>query len=131
MEFAFASLPPVPILSFVKNGSDGARIISKLGFLADAVPAIRHHHERFDGHGYPDGIAGEEIPLGARIIFVADAYDAMTSERVYRRRVLPQEAIAELRRCAGTQFDPEIVDALADELAVAEEPRRRVAAIAS
>jgi HD-GYP domain-containing protein (c-di-GMP phosphodiesterase class II) len=90
-----------------------------------------HHHERWDGSGYPDGLPGDQIPLGARIIFVADAYDAMTSERVYRRRVPPEQAIAELRRCAGTQFDPEIVDALADELAVVEEPRRRVAAIAS
>jgi HD-GYP domain-containing protein (c-di-GMP phosphodiesterase class II) len=91
---------------------------------------VLHHHERWDGSGYPDGLPGDQIPLGARIIFVADAYDAMTSERVYRRRVLPEQAIAELQRCAGTQFDPEIVDAMADELAASEEPHR-VAAVAS
>jgi diguanylate cyclase (GGDEF)-like protein/putative nucleotidyltransferase with HDIG domain len=79
---------------------------------------VLHHHERWDGSGYPDGFAGERIPLGARIIFVADAYDAMISERVYRRRVSPEEAIAELDRCAGTQFDPQVVSALAEELAL-------------
>jgi len=79
---------------------------------------VLHHHERWDGSGYPDGQAGERIPLGARIIFVADAYDAMISERVYRRRVSPEEAIAELDRCAGTQFDPQVVSALAEELAL-------------
>ena len=68
-------------------------------------------------------------PLGARIIFVADAYDAMTSERVYRRRVAPEQAVAELERCAGSQFDPEIVAALADELALEETPT--AAALAS
>src|SRR6476619_2451724 len=63
---------------------EGAEIVSRLGFLADAVPAIRHHHENFDGTGYPAGIAGVEIPLGARIIHVADALDAMMNARVYR-----------------------------------------------
>jgi len=91
---------------------------------------VLHHHERWDGSGYPDGLPGDEIPLGARIIFVADAYDAMTSERVYRRRVDPEQAIAELRRCAGSQFDPGIVNALADELGEFAEPRR-IAAVAS
>src|SRR5689334_23030366 len=107
----------------------GFRMLESLG-VDPVAEWVLHHHERWDGSGYPDGLPGDRIPLGARIIFVADAYDAMTSERVYRRRVLPEQAIAELRRCAGTQFDPEIVDALADELAVVEEPRRRVAAIA-
>jgi HD-GYP domain-containing protein (c-di-GMP phosphodiesterase class II) len=91
---------------------------------------VLHHHERWDGSGYPDGLPGDSIPLGARIIFVADAFDAMTSERVYRRRVQPDEAIEELERCAGTQFDPGIVAALAAELAVAPE-RRHIAAVAS
>ena len=77
---------------------------------------VLHHHERWDGSGYPDGLPGDEIPLGARIIFVADAYDAMTSDRVYRDRFSGDEAIAELERCAGSQFDPEIVGALAAEL---------------
>ena len=90
---------------------------------------VLHHHERWDGSGYPDGLPGDRIPLGARIIFVADAYDAMTSERVYRRRVAPEQAVAELERCAGSQFDPEIVAALADELALEETPT--AAALAS
>jgi HD-GYP domain-containing protein (c-di-GMP phosphodiesterase class II) len=99
-----------------RHADEGARIIDRLGFLHDAVPAIRHHHERFDGTGYPDGLRGEEIPLGARIIFVADAYDAMTSDRAYRGRLTPREAIEELERCSGTQFDPGIVAAFAREL---------------
>ena len=107
----------------------GFRMLESLG-VDPVADWVLHHHERWDGSGYPDGLPGEQIPLGARIIFVADAYDAMTSERVYRRRVLPEQAVAELRRCAGTQFDPEIVDAMADELAASEEPRR-VAAVAS
>jgi HD-GYP domain-containing protein (c-di-GMP phosphodiesterase class II) len=77
---------------------------------------VLRHHERWDGLGYPDGLAGDEIPLGARIIFVADAYDAMTSERAYRGRLTPEAAVAELERCAGTQFDPAVVALFAREL---------------
>jgi HD-GYP domain-containing protein (c-di-GMP phosphodiesterase class II) len=76
---------------------------------------VLHHHERWDGQGYPEGLAGETIPLGARIIFVADAYDAMTTERVYGTRLSPAQALAELGRCAGTQFDPTIVAAVLTE----------------
>jgi diguanylate cyclase (GGDEF)-like protein/putative nucleotidyltransferase with HDIG domain len=101
----------------------GFRMLESLG-VDPVAEWVLHHHERWDGSGYPDGLPGDQIPLGARIIFVADAYDAMTSERVYRRRVLPQQAIAELQRCAGTQFDPEIVDAMAEELAASEETLR-------
>ncbi|MCK4362105.1 MAG: HD domain-containing protein, partial [Dehalococcoidia bacterium] len=72
---------------------------------------ILHHHEWYDGTGYPDGLKGEEIPLGARIICVADAYDTMTTARPYREVVSQQEALEELRRCSGTQFDPELVEA--------------------
>jgi HD-GYP domain len=71
---------------------------------------VRHHHERYDGKGYPDGIKGEEIPLEARIIAVADTYDAITSDRIYRKGRTHDEAIAELKRVAGTQLDPEIVE---------------------
>ena len=81
---------------------------------------VLHHHERWDGSGYPNAVAGETIPLGARIIFVADAYDAMTSDRVYRERFTDEEALDELERCSGTQFDPAIVAALADEIGFAE-----------
>jgi diguanylate cyclase (GGDEF)-like protein/putative nucleotidyltransferase with HDIG domain len=98
----------------------GFRMLESLGVdpIADWV---LHHHERWDGAGYPDQLAGEEIPLGARIIFVADAFDAMTSDRVYRRSLDHADAIAELERCSGTQFDPAIVqvfvETLADEFA--------------
>ena len=95
----------------------GFRMLESLG-VDPVADWVLHHHERWDGSGYPDGVSGERIPLGARIIFVADAYDAMISERVYRRRVSPEEAIAELDRCAGTQFDPRVVAALAEELAL-------------
>ena len=73
---------------------------------------VRHAHERFDGSGYPDALRGEEIPLGSRIVQVCDAYDAMTHDRPFREALLPEEAVAELRAGAGTQFDPRIVDAL-------------------
>ena len=99
----------------------GFRMLESLG-VDPVADWVLHHHERWDGSGYPDGLPGDQIPLGARIIFVADAYDAMTSERVYRRRVAPEHAIAELERCAGSQFDPEIVAALADELALEDVP---------
>jgi HD-GYP domain-containing protein (c-di-GMP phosphodiesterase class II) len=72
---------------------------------------VLHHHERWDGTGYPEGLAGEEIPLGARIIFVADAYAAMTSNRLYGDPMTHDDAVAELERCAGSHFDPEVVRA--------------------
>jgi putative nucleotidyltransferase with HDIG domain len=95
-----------------RHAEEGAHIINRLGFLNDAVPAIRHHHERFDGAGYPDGLAGEEIPLGARIIHVADALDSMLTTRVYRPARPADEALDELRRMSGTQFCPRCVQAL-------------------
>jgi HD-GYP domain-containing protein (c-di-GMP phosphodiesterase class II) len=84
---------------------------------------VLHHHERWDGDGYPNRLRGEDIPLGARIIFVADAYDAMTSERVYRQSLSPRAALEELERCAGTQFDPAIVEAFSEELGIVSETR--------
>ncbi len=95
-----------------RHASEGARIIDRLGFLNDAVPAIRHHHERFDGSGYPDGLAGEEIPLGARIIHVADALDSMLTTRIYSPARPAHAALDELRGGAGTQFCPRCVGAL-------------------
>jgi HD-GYP domain-containing protein (c-di-GMP phosphodiesterase class II) len=79
--------------------------------LGDAVDVVRFHHERFDGDGYPHGLRGEEIPLAARIFSVVDAFDAMTSHRPYRKARDVPEALEELRRCAGSQFDPEVVEA--------------------
>jgi diguanylate cyclase (GGDEF)-like protein/putative nucleotidyltransferase with HDIG domain len=95
-----------------RHSDEGARIIDRLGFLDDAVPAIRHHHERFDGTGYPDGLVGEDIPLGARIIHVADALDSMLTTRIYRAALPANEALDELRRGSGTQFCPRCVSAL-------------------
>jgi HD-GYP domain-containing protein (c-di-GMP phosphodiesterase class II) len=88
-----------------------AHIIEGVGRFADYVPGARHHHERFDGRGYPDGLAGTEIPRDARILAVADAYDAMTSHRSYRPALSHEEAIRRLQDGAGTQFDPECVRA--------------------
>ena len=95
----------------------GFRMLDSLG-VDPVADLVLHHHERWDGAGYPDGLAGEQIPLGARIIFVTDAYDAMTSDRVYRAKRSAHAALAELRRCAGTQFDPGIVAAFTEELGV-------------
>jgi diguanylate cyclase (GGDEF)-like protein/putative nucleotidyltransferase with HDIG domain len=95
-----------------RHADEGARIIDRLGFLNDAVPAIRHHHERFDGTGYPDRLKGDEIPLGARIIHVADALDSMLTTRIYRAARPASEALDELRRAAGSQFCPRCVAAL-------------------
>jgi HD-GYP domain-containing protein (c-di-GMP phosphodiesterase class II) len=87
----------------------GAQIVSPIAFLADAVDLIRHHHERFDGSGYPDGLAGDAIPLAARIFAVADSFDAMTSDRPYRGAIGLEPALEEIRAGSGTQFDPEVV----------------------
>ena len=95
-----------------RHAEEGASIINRLGFLTDAVPAIRHHHERFDGRGYPDQLAGEDIPLGARIIHVADAFDSMLSARVYKPARDHADALRELREHAGRQFCPRCVSAL-------------------
>jgi len=103
----------------------GYRMLESLG-VEPIADWVLHHHERWDGDGYPDRLRGDEIPLGARIIFVADAYDAMTSERVYRKPLSPREALEELERCSGSQFDPQIVEAFSEELGV----RSRVAELA-
>ena len=95
-----------------RHAEDGERIIAHLGFLSDATPSIRHHHERWDGSGYPDGLKGQEIPVGARMLHVADAFDSMISDRVYRSAMPLADALAELRRAAGTQFCPSCVAAL-------------------
>ena len=96
-----------------KHPEFGARIVAGIPFLEDVARIVRHHHERWDGRGYPDGLAGEDIPLGARIFAVADSFDAMTSDRPYRRAMTIDEARAEVARCRGTQFDPTVADAFA------------------
>ena len=95
----------------------GERILAGAPALSEAAALVRSSHEHFDGTGYPDGLAGEEIPIGARVVTVCDAFDAMTSDRAYRAARSPEEALAELQRCAGTQFDPEVVPALREVIA--------------
>jgi HD-GYP domain-containing protein (c-di-GMP phosphodiesterase class II) len=102
----------------------GAQMLQEIPFLADALPVVRHHHERFDGSGYPHGLKGEAIPLGARIFSVVDTFDAITSDRPYRTARSVSEARAEIMRCAGTQFDPSVVEAF---LAVPEQEWRTLA----
>jgi diguanylate cyclase (GGDEF)-like protein len=99
----------------------GERIVSSASSLRNVAPMVRSSHERWDGGGYPDGLAGANIPLGARIIAVCDAYDAMVTTRAYRAARTSDEAIAELRRCAGKQFDSEVVDAFERVLADRED----------
>jgi len=88
----------------------GVEILRHVAELVNCLPAILHHHERYDGTGYPSGLKGSDIPLEARILAVADAYDAITSLRPYHKQLPPQQALAELKRLAGAQFDPELVD---------------------
>jgi diguanylate cyclase (GGDEF)-like protein len=88
----------------------GVEILRHIIDLVNCLPAILHHHERYDGKGYPSGLKGDNIPLEGRILAVADAYDAMTSPRPYREQLSSQQALNELKRCAGTQFDPELVN---------------------
>jgi putative nucleotidyltransferase with HDIG domain len=104
----FAEIKQHPLL--------GAGIVERVDGLEDIVPWIRHAHEHWDGSGYPDGLAGEDIPLASRILLVADAYDAMTAPRPYRDPLPAEEAIEELERHRGTQFDTTCVDALVAHL---------------
>jgi HD-GYP domain-containing protein (c-di-GMP phosphodiesterase class II) len=92
----------------------GERMLKSIDFLAPALPIVRHHHERWAGKGYPDGLAEKDIPIGARIVAVCDAFDAMTSDRPYRKALALEEACDELTKNSGTQFDPDCVDLIVD-----------------
>jgi len=95
----------------VLHPETAVRILEPILFFRPLLPAILHHHEQFDGKGYPFRLAGKEIPLGSRIMAIADTFDAMTSTRAYRKALPVADAIAEIRHCSGTQFDPDIVPA--------------------
>ncbi len=107
------SLSPEEWALIKKHPEIGASIIEPLTFMDRERDIIRHHHERLDGTGYPDGIGGDELDTLTRIITIVDSYDAMTSRRNYRKNLTSPEAVGELRRCAGTQFDPELVEIFA------------------
>jgi HD-GYP domain-containing protein (c-di-GMP phosphodiesterase class II) len=92
----------------------GARLVESFEDFVPALPYVLHHHERWDGGGYPHGLSGSRIPLEARLLGVADAFDAMTSTRAYRPALSVEEALVELERCAGTQFDPELAQTFVD-----------------
>jgi putative nucleotidyltransferase with HDIG domain len=90
----------------------GSNILGKIKVLRPVIDIVRHHHERCDGKGYPDGLSGSDFSIGARIVAVADAFDAMASARPYRPALSVGAAMTEMRRCRGSQFDPAVVDAL-------------------
>lgn len=104
------SLTPSERIQIQRHPVEGAAVLSPLAFLRHGISLVRYHHERFDGTGYPDGLRGERIPIAARILACADAYDAMTSDRPYRSKLSPDMAIQELKVNSGTQFDPQVTN---------------------
>jgi len=98
------------------KSADLVGIISS--FRGTIQEAVRSHHERWDGHGYPDGVAGESIPLGARIIMISDTTDAMTTDRPYRKKLTVEAVVGELLKCRGTQFDPNLVDLVVNSVVI-------------
>jgi HD-GYP domain-containing protein (c-di-GMP phosphodiesterase class II) len=105
-------LEPEELAEIRKHPAAGARMLDGIESLRHGLGCVRHHHERWDGTGYPDGLAESAIPLEARIVAVADAYDAMISDRPYRAALEREAALAEVDRCGGTQFDPRVAGAL-------------------
>lgn len=102
-------LTPTERTEMQRHPEIGFRMCARIDFLKGAAQVVLHHHERWDGGGYPDGLAGDDIPLGARILCVADAFHAMTSERPYRHPIPVTDALVEVRRCSSGQFDPRVV----------------------
>jgi len=114
-----AALTSAEWQSVVQHPRIAQLILEQASAIRDAVPIVLHHHERYSGHGYPYGLRGTDIPLGARIVALADAYDAMTNDRPYKRAINHEQAIGEIRRHAGTQFDPELVEVFCELFAAA------------
>ena len=105
-------LDPDELIEIRKHPVTGAKMLSGIRSLRIGVDCVLHHHERWDGDGYPYGLAGATIPLEARIVSVADAFDAMISDRPYRAAMPREAALAEVERCSGSQFDPKVANAL-------------------
>ena len=117
-----AGLEPQERQQVRTHAEKGAELLRHLQFLGSCLEGVRHHHERWDGKGYPEGLSGERIPLMARIIALADSYDAMTTHRIYRAPSPPEEALEEIRRCAGQQFDPRLAEVFCSLLETEEAP---------
>ena len=107
-------LEPAELAQIRQHPAVGARMIRRFAFAREALPYVLYHHERWDGGGYPTGKAGKAIPVEARVLALADAFDAMTSARPYRAALDPAVALEEVERCAGTQFDPSLAVAFVD-----------------
>jgi putative two-component system response regulator len=95
----------------------GSQILAPLAHLGDIIPAVRHHHERWDGTGYPDGLRGEEIPMGARIIGAAEVFDALSTSRAYQEKLTPEKAMERMADLSGTVLDPKVYEAMASVVA--------------
>ena len=106
-----APLTVEELLLVRSHPSIGSELIAEVPYLQSAVPIVRDAHERMDGLGYPRGVHATDVSIGARIVCVADAYDTMIRPRVFRDAISPADAVLELQRCSGTQFDPLVVDA--------------------
>jgi putative nucleotidyltransferase with HDIG domain len=113
-------------LAVRKHPMIAATILEPIEELTEVIDYIKHHHERYDGRGYPDKLEGEDIPLGARILCVADSFDAMTSKRSYHDSMCVADAIEELVSCSGSQFDPEVVKRFIEVLEENEERKQRL-----
>jgi putative two-component system response regulator len=103
-------LTPEEWLEIKKHPITGAELVREIPYLTPAIPVIRYHHERWDGSGYPFGLQGENIPLEARLVAVADSFDAMTTDRPYKRGLTHEEGLTEIVRCSGSLYDPKVVD---------------------
>jgi putative nucleotidyltransferase with HDIG domain len=109
---------------FQKHPTYGKEILDPIQFLGPVIPGVHLHHERWDGRGYPLRLSGNNIPLIARIISVADTYDAMTSDRAYRKALPHEVTVGEIERCSGSQFDPEIANTFTEQIEKFREEQR-------